>query len=214
MIFPDEIIDTCVFKNSIVKVTFKQNPMIAYLSIEQDFQINPVRILNENINHHILLDDHTEFCYSLDRSQASLIIYHENQPKEIINNIELFSLPKSVIYLSQSNSIAWLTSTTVMIFHPLNEEKIFKPFYITSSLNSIEYDLVHDHYSSLEFSGQTNFLAGINKTKNIIDIYEWRYEQEQQQHVYRQLTRIQLEISIEQCVFKASTWSSFLGKMR
>jgi hypothetical protein len=206
--FPDDIIDDCTYKKSIIKVTFKQNQIISYFSLDKDFQFNPIRTLNENLanlTHHILLDTHSEFYYSFNHSQVSLIIYHQNQSKEIINNIDFVSLPISVVHLSQSNSIAWLTSTAIMIFHPLYEENIFKPFEIKSSLNSIEYDVIHDHYSSPEFSNQTNFLACINKTKQIIDIYEWRYEKEQQQHVYRQLTHLKFDISIDQCIFTAST---------
>jgi hypothetical protein len=205
--FPDNLIEDCIFKNSIVKITFQQNPMISYFLIDKNFQFNSIRIFNENIsnyNHHILLDIHTEFYYSYNHSQASLIIYHDNNSKEIINNIDFYSLPKSVIYLSQSNSIAWLTSTSLLLFHPLNKEKIFKSFQITSSRNPIEYDLVHDHHSSQEFSDQTNFLACFNKIKKIIDIYEWRYDNEQQKHIYRQLTHLQLDISIDEFVFRAS----------
>jgi hypothetical protein len=205
--FPDNLIDDCVFQNLIIKVTFQNNPMISYFSIDKNFQFNSIRIRNENIDnytHHILLDSHTEFYYALDHTQASLIIYHDNNPIEIINNIDFYILPKSVIYLSQTKTIAWLTSTSLLLFHPLYKEKIFKSFPIISSTNSIEYDLIHDHYLSLEFSDQTNFLACINKTKQIIDIYEWRYDNEQQKHIYRQLTHLQLDIFIDQCVFKAS----------
>lgn len=202
--FVDNLIENCIFKKSIIKVTYQENSMISYFSIDENFQFNSIRILNENINnytHHILLDIHTEFYYSYDRFEVSLLIYSDNNPKEILNNINFHSLPKSVIYLPESNSIAWLTSTFIMLFHPLSKEKIFKPFQIKST---IEYDFVHDHYSSLEFSDQTNFLACSNKLKQIIDIYEWHYDNKQQKHIYRQLTRVQLDISIDRFVFRAS----------
>ena len=204
--FHDDIIEDCTFKKPIIKVTLKQNQMISYFSIDDNSQFKSIRIFNENINnynHHILLDIHSEFYYSFDRSEASLIIYQENNSKEIVNDIDFLSLPVSVIYLSQSNSIAWLASTSLMIFHPLYEENIFKPFCIISSTNSIEYDSVHDHHSSWELQNQAHFVACINKTKQIIDIYEWRYEKEEQKHVCRQLNHLQLDISIDQCVFTA-----------
>jgi hypothetical protein len=202
--FPDQQIEDCIYQKSIIKVTFQQSSMISYLSIDKDFQLNSIRIINENISdyhHHILLNIHTEFYYSIDRSQTSLIIYHENNSKEIIHNIDFHSSPKSVTYLPQSNSIAWLTSTTLLLFHPLIEEKIFQPFSIISS---IDYDFIHDHYSSLEFSNQTNFLACTNRIKQIIDLFEWRYDNKQGKHIYRQLTRIQLDLFIDRFVFTAS----------
>ncbi|CAF1533025.1 unnamed protein product, partial [Rotaria sordida] len=205
--FHDNIIEDCTFQNLIIKVTLKENSIISYFILDKDFQFNSIRITNENINnynHHILIDIHNEFYYSFNCSQTSLIIYdkdNNNNSKKIINNIDFISSPISVIYLSQSKSIAWLTSTSLMIFHPLYEENIFKPFQIQSS---IEYDVVHDYYSALEFENQTNFLACINKIKNILDIYEWRYDKEQQNHIYRQLTHLQLDISIDQCVFIAN----------
>jgi hypothetical protein len=209
--FPDQQIENCTLKNSLIKVIFQQSSMISYLSIDKDFQLNSIRIINENIdhyNHHILLNIHTEFYYSNDRSQTSLIIYHENNSKEIINNIDFHFFPKSVIYLPQSNSIAWLTSRSLMLFHPLTKEKFFQPFSIISSINPIDYDFVHDHYSSLEFRDQTNFLACVNQTEQIIDLFEWRYDNEQHKHIYRQLTRLQLDHFIDRFVFTASR-SSF-----
>ncbi|CAF2412412.1 unnamed protein product [Rotaria sp. Silwood2] len=207
--FHDDIIEECTFKNSIIKVTLKEKSMISYFILDKDFQFNSIRIFNENINnynHHILLDGYSEFYYSFNCSDTSLIIYDKdnNNSKKIINNINFISVPISVIYLSQSNSIAWLTSKSLMIFHPLYKENIFKPFQILSSQNLIQYDLVHDHYSAVEFENQTNFLTCINKTKKIIDIYEWHYDKEQQNHIYRQLTHVQLDISIDQCVFRAN----------
>jgi hypothetical protein len=202
--FTDDIIDDCSYKKLIIQVTLKQNQTISYFSIDENSQFKSIRILNEHMNnykHHILLDNQSEFYYSFDRCQTSLIIYHENNSKEILNDIDFLSLPISVIYLSQSNSIAWLTSTSLMIFHPLYQENIFKPFCLVSSANPIDYDLVHDHCSAPEFEHQSYFLACINKTKGIIDIYEWRYAKEEQKHLYRQLTHLQLDISIDQCVF-------------
>ncbi|CAF4938848.1 unnamed protein product, partial [Rotaria sp. Silwood1] len=206
----NNIIEECTFKNSIIKVTIKKNSIISYFILDKDFQFNSIGIINENINnydHHILLNGHSEFYYSLNCSQISLIIYdnhNHNLKTKIINNIDFISLPISVIYLSQSNSIAWLTSTSLMIFHPLYEENIFKPFQIVSLQNSIEYDLVHDHYTALEFENQSHFLICMNQTKKIIDIYEWCYDKKQQTHIYRQLTHLQLDISIDQCVFRAN----------
>ncbi|CAF1109225.1 unnamed protein product [Adineta steineri] len=204
--FTDNFIEQCVYQKPIIEVILKQNQMISYFSIDEQLQFQTIRICNENIRnytHHILLDSNCEFYYSFDNSKASLIIYHEMNTKEIIHNIDFHSLPLSVIYLSQSKSIAWLTSTSLLIFHPLYKENNFQPFNILSSTDSIEYDVVHDHYSSLEFEGQSWFLACINKTKIFIDIYEWRYEKDEQRHHYRQLTHIQLDIHIDQCVFTA-----------
>ena len=76
--------------------------------------------------------------------------------KEILNDIDFLSLPISVVYLSQSQSIAWLTFTSLMIFHPLYKENIYKPFCLISSN---EYDVVHDHYCAIDFEGQSYFLA-------------------------------------------------------
>ncbi|CAF5149016.1 unnamed protein product, partial [Rotaria magnacalcarata] len=154
--FNDEIIENSMMKNSMIKVVLKGNSMISYIELDENFQFNPIRISNENINnhnHHILLDTHCEFYYSFSSSLASLVIYDKtnNNSKKVINDIDFISPPKSVIYLSKSNSIAWLTSTTLMIFHPLYEQNIFQPFYITSSTIPIDYDLVHDHCSSPEF---------------------------------------------------------------
>jgi hypothetical protein len=196
--FPDQQIEDCVYQKSIIKVTFQQSSMISYLSIDKDFQMDSIRIINETIDHHILLNNHMEFYYSTNRSQTSLVIYDENNSKEVI---DFHSLPKSVTYLSQSNSIAWLTPTSLMLFHPLIKEKIFQPFSIISS---IDYDFVHDHFSSLEFRDQTNFLACTNRVKQIIDIFEWRYDTQQGKHIHRLLTHLQLNSFIDRFVFTAS----------
>ena len=200
---PDSLINGCIFKDSIIKVNFQQSPIISYFSIDKNFQFNSLRIFNENINnhtHHLLLDAHTVFYYSYDRSQTSLIIYNDDNSQET-HDIDFNTLPKSVLPLSQTNSIVWLTSTSVILFHPLIEEKLFQPFAIYSS---IEYDVVHDHHSSTEFRDQSNFLACMNKNQQIIDIYEWRFEEEEKQFHYRQLTRLQLDIITDQFVFRAS----------
>ncbi|CAF1262624.1 unnamed protein product [Rotaria magnacalcarata] len=206
--FNDEIIENSMMKNSMIKVVLKGNSMISYIELDENFQFNPIRISNENINnhnHHILLDTHCEFYYSFSSSLASLVIYDKtnNNSKKVINDIDFISPPKSVIYLSKSNSIAWLTSTTLMIFHPLYEQNIFQPFYITSSTIPIDYDLVHDHCSSPEFEHLRSCLACANKSNSIIDIYEWQYDKDKQIHIYRQCTHLQLDISIDQFVFTA-----------
>ncbi|CAF4319545.1 unnamed protein product, partial [Rotaria magnacalcarata] len=85
-----------------------------------------------------------------------------------------------------------------MIFHPLYEQNIFQPFYITSSTIPIDYDLVHDHCSSPEFEDLRSCLACANKSNSIIDIYEWQYDKDKQIHIYRQCTHLQLDISIDQ----------------
>ena len=92
------------------------------------------------------------------------MIYNENDPIEIYNDIDFHSLPKSVFYLPNSHSIAWLTNTSVMIFNPLYKEKIFQPFELTSA---IDYDLIHDNYSSVAFSGGLGHLLGKLITKDL-----------------------------------------------
>ena len=194
--FPENQIERCTFSKSIIAVDFQQSNLISYFSIDQDFQF--IRSINENSDHHILLDLSLSFHYSNDHSQALLIFHDENPSKEIL---EFHSPPKSVIFLPQSRSIVWLTSTSLMLFHPRMKEKIFQPFSIPLSM---EYDLVHDHYSSLEFENQTNFLACVNRHERIIDVFEWKYDQEEEKHFYRQLTRVQLDVFIDRFVFTAS----------
>ncbi|CAF4775652.1 unnamed protein product, partial [Rotaria socialis] len=77
--FNDEkIIENCILKNSMIKVVLKGNSTISYIELDGNFQFNPIRISNENINNHnrhILLDTHCEFYYSLNSSLATLVIY-------------------------------------------------------------------------------------------------------------------------------------------
>ena len=197
--FPDEQMDRCILHQSIIIVWLQGSNIILHLSMNPDFQIEPIQIVNGDVDHcphYILLDTSMGFHYSEKHSQALFI---ENYSKHIL---EFSSPPKSVIFLRQSGSIAWLTSTSLMLFHPVVKDKLFQPFSIQSS--SFDYDLIHDHYSSLEFENQTNFLACSNRLKQIIDIYEWKYEPEQHKHVYRQLTHIQLDVPIDRFVFTAS----------
>lgn len=199
---PDQpLIDRCSLHRSIITVHFQESNNISLLSINQHFQIEPIRIITKDIDqypHCILLDTSMEFHYSNEHSQALFI---EDHSKHIL---EFSSPPKSVIFLRQSSSIVWFTSTSLMLFHPVIKEKFFQPFSIQSS---VDYDLIHDHYSSLEFENQTNFLACSNRLKQIIDIYEWKYESEQHRHIHRQLTHIQFDIPIDRFVFTASKFT-------
>lgn len=206
--FNDNTIEDCIFNKSIIKVVLKENTIISYLKLDNDLQFNPIRSIYETINnhtHHLFIDNHSEFYYSYNKSVASLIIYDDenSNTKQIINNIDFNSPPTSVIHLPKSNSIAWLTSTSLMIFQPLHKKNYFQPFRITSLTNPTEYDLVHDHSSIPEFEDRSAILACLNKPKKIIDVYEWQYDDDKQQHVYRQFNHFQLDISIDQFVFTA-----------
>ena len=204
--FGEDIIEDYFLKKTIIKVSLKLSRTIVYLSIDDDQQLKIMRTVHQhrmNYEHRVLLDLSGEFFYSLDRSTSSLVIYDETNPVEIYNDIDWISLPKSVFYLSKSNSIAWLTDTSVMIFNPLYEEKIFQPFDLVSSIDGLEYDYVSDNYSSVAFSGGLgNLLACIVKDKGIVDIYEWFYDKKQQKHVSYLLSHVKLEISIEYCTFE------------
>ncbi|CAF4036794.1 unnamed protein product [Adineta steineri] len=205
--FHNDIIEDYIFKKSILKVNLKLSQTICYFSIDDNCQIQLIRTIDKHMNnyqHRILLDIYVEFYYSLNSSKASLVIYDDNNPIEIYNDIDFLSLPKSVIYLSNSNSIAWVTDTSVMIFNPLYKEKIFQPFSLIPSADTIQYDLIHDNYSSVAFSGGLgNLLACIIKAKGIVDIYDWYYSKKEQKHVSHHLTHAQLDINIDYCVFDA-----------
>ena len=199
--FPDETIELCTYQKPIIQVQLKSSEMRYYMSIDADFQFKVIRILHEKLPdypHHFLLARRSEFYYSFHRSDAALIMFDDQPTKSII---DFSASPATVIHLAQSQSIAWLTSTSLTIFHPLYEQKIFQPFHLLSSDQPVHYDAVHDHYLSLEFEGQSQFLACVDKSKHIIDIYEWRYDKDQQKFLHRLLTHLQLDIGIDQCVF-------------
>lgn len=161
--FGDDIIEDYFIKKSILKVILKLSQTIVYFSIDDNQQFKLTQTIYRHRNAYqncILLDLYAEFFYSYENSTTSLLIYNETNPVEIYNDIDFDYLPKSVFYLPKSNSIAWLTNTSVMIFNPLYKEKIFQPFYLTPSSDSIEYDIVHDNYSSVAFSGGLGNLVG------------------------------------------------------
>lgn len=196
--FDKNPIRNCIYRNSIIEINFQQSSTIIYLTFDDKLQFQSYRIRNKTINnhtHHILLTKTLEFFYSYERSQTSLLVSQK------LTNIDFRSLPKSVIHLHQSQSIAWLTSTSLFIFHPIIQQKFYQPCQISSS---IDYDIVHDNYSGSEFSNQTNFLACMNKSTQLIDIYEWNFKLNEKQFHYKLLTRFQLDVHIEQFVFHAS----------
>lgn len=45
-------------------------------------------------------------------------------------------------------------------------------------------------------------LACINKSKGIIDIYDWFYDKKQEKHVSYHLSHVQLDMYIDNCVFE------------
>ena len=158
--FKDDTIEDFIIQKSILKVILKLSKTICYFSVDDSCQIKLIRtVAGHTTNYHqrILLNIHVEFYYSFDNSKSSLVIYHENDPIKIYNDIDFLSLPKSVIYLENSGSIAWLTYTSVMIFNPLYNENIFEPFCLASS---IEYDVINDNYISVAFSGGLGNLLG------------------------------------------------------
>ena len=205
--FGDDTIEDYFWKKTMIKVSLKLSQTIVYLSIDDNQQLKLVRTIHQhrmNYQHRILLDLYAEFFYSFDRSTASLIVYDETNPMEIYNDLDFISQPKSVFYLPISNSIAWLTETSLMIFNPLYKQKIFQPFNLLTSNDTIEYDIIHDNYSSVAFSGGlANLLTCIVKGKGIVDIYEWFYDKKQQKHVSYLLCHVKLDMYIEYCVFEA-----------
>jgi hypothetical protein len=161
--FDDDIIEDYFIKKLVLKVILKLSQTIVYFSIDDNQQFKLIRTIHQyrnNYQHRILIDLYAEFFYSFESSITSLVIYNNTNSIEIYNDIDFISLPKSVYYLSNSNSIAWLTNTSVMVFNPLYEEKIFQPFYLTSSMDTIEYDAIQDNYSSIAFSGGLGNLSG------------------------------------------------------
>ena len=199
--FPDETIEFCTYQKPIIQIQLKSSEMRHYMSIDTDFQFQVIRVLHEKLPaypHHFLVDCRSEFHYSFHRSDATLVLFDDQRTT---HTVEFSSSPTTVIHLAQSQSIAWLTSTSLTIFHPLYEQKIFQPFHLLSSNQPIHYDAVHDHYSSLEFDGQSQFLACVQKLEHTIDIYEWRYDKDEQKFLHRLLTHLQLDIGIDQCVF-------------
>ncbi|CAF1291712.1 unnamed protein product [Adineta ricciae] len=204
--FPDDIIVNCTYRKPVVRVTLERNEIVSYLTIDDDHQFQLYRVTNERLpngDQEIFLNDHAEFCYSFKHPKATLILTDENKARQLITNIDFQSPPISVVYLSNSKSIAWLNRTSLMIFHPLYDERIFQPFSIFNTDADIEYDVIHDNAPAGDFEGQSYFLVGFCKTKGLIDVFEWRYLSEEQRHEYRQLVHLQLPISIDQCVFTA-----------
>ena len=204
--FDDDIIEDCFWKKPMIKISLKLSQTIVYLLIDDNHQLKLIRTICQhrmNHQHRILLDLDAEFFYSFDRSTASLIVYDQTNSTEIYNDIDFISRPKSVFYLSNSNSIAWLTDTSLRICNPLYKQKIFQPFDLIISNDTIEYDIVHDNYSSVAFScGLANLLACIVKSKGIVDIYEWFYDKKEQKHVSYLLCHVKLDIYIEYCIFE------------
>ncbi|CAF1454508.1 unnamed protein product [Adineta ricciae] len=200
----DDIIEDYFLKKNDLKLTFKSSSKMSYFTINKNCQLEFIRTVHRDKNsyqHCILLDLHIEFFYSLDSSKILLTIHRETNPIEVHNDIDFHSLPDSVVHLPNSNSIGWLTPSSVMILNPLCKEKIFQPFCLTSSS---EYDLIHDNYNSHAFSGGLgNLIACINRNKSIVDIYEWLYDKKQQKHVSYLLSHVQLDIYIDHCVFEA-----------
>lgn len=162
--FGEDIIEDYFINKTILKVTLKSNQKISYFSINDNCQLELTRTIhrdkNNDYQHCVLLDLYVEFFYSFDNSKTLLVVYHDTNPTEIYNDIDFHSLPKYVIYLSNSNSIAWLTQTSIIIFNPLYKDNIFQTFSLTLTTDTIEYDLVHDNYNSVAFSGGLGNLLG------------------------------------------------------
>ena len=203
--FVDDTIHSCTYQKPLIQVQLKRSRILHHVEIESDIRFNLVRTIHEHVDNeqqHVLLDTRHSFSYSLHRSQASLTVYNDNTGKGIAHNIDFPSIPIAVVHLTKSHAIAWLTSTSLSIFHPLHDEK---RVHLLVSQTPIGYDVIHDRHSSPEFEDQSNFLACINQAEGRIDIHEWRYEQEHGKFSHRLLTRVQLDLFIDQCVFTLGT---------
>ncbi|UJR21417.1 hypothetical protein I4U23_024506 [Adineta vaga] len=156
--FPDNSIDNCIYRKSIIKVILKRNESLFHLTIDQDYHFQLHRIVNEKIQNYtyqILLNNHAEFYYSFQSSKAILLISHENQSNQMIDNIDFLCVPIAVFYLSQSESIAWLTRTSLLICHPIYDEKLFKPFNLLSTNDPVEYSIYKYNATMLTYLSQS-----------------------------------------------------------